>query len=165
MKFRPNLIGVSLIALLSISICVLVQPAFCQDEPQSLEIANSSVNIAFEAVLSAEKAGADVTGLLAQLNVAADLLTNAENSYRSGDMNSIESNTDQAVVIARQVTAQAATLEQSATEANQNAILTSVVFTIIGSVIFVLVLLLVWQEFEKRYYEKIMRSKPEVVEN
>jgi hypothetical protein len=162
-----NLLGVSLLALLAVSFCVVVQPAFCQSSNDTyvLQAANDSVNLAFNAVLSAEKAGANVTGLLDQLNVAAGFLANAENSLSSGDVASINRNADQAVVIARQVTAEANTLEQTATAAHQNAIWFSIIFTVFGSIFFVLALFLVWRRIKKRHIEKILESKPEVVEN
>ncbi len=167
MIIHRNLLGTSLLTLLLISLFITVQPVFCQsyDPTPSFQTANDSINIAFDTVLKAEKAGANIKGLLAQLNVAANLLANAENSYRSGDTSTIESNTDQAVAIARQVTAQATTLGKSATEAQQTAILTSILIAVLGSVIFVLALILVWQVFKKRYIKKVLESKPEVVDN
>jgi hypothetical protein len=50
-----------------------------------LQAANTAVEETFNAVLDAEKAGANVTGLLAQLNVAAGVLAQAENSFRTGE--------------------------------------------------------------------------------
>ena len=55
-----------------------------------LQVANTAVNQAFSAVLDAEKAGANVTDLLFQLNYAQDVLAKAENSYRIGDLNEPE---------------------------------------------------------------------------
>jgi len=51
-----------------------------------LQAANTAVDGAFNAVLAAEKAGAKVTGLLVQLNVAEGGLAGAENAYRSAVM-------------------------------------------------------------------------------
>jgi len=162
-----NLLGISLLTLLIISLSIMVQPAFCQsyDPTQSFQTANNSVNLAFDMVLKAEKAGANVKALLTQLNAAASLIAQAENSYRSGDTSSIESNTDQAVAIARQVTAQAATLEQKASAAHQNTLLISVVFTLLGSIMLILALYLVWGIFKSHYFKRVLESKPEVVDN
>ena len=115
--------------------------------------------------MEAEKAGANVKALLTQLNVAANLIAQAENSYRSGDTSSIDSNTDQAVAIARQVTAQATTLEQEASATNQNNRLISITLAVLGSVILILALYLVWGFFKERYIKKVLESKPEVVDN
>ncbi len=167
MIIHRNLLGTSLLTLLVIGLFITVQPAFCQsyDPTPSFQTANNSVNLAFDLVLKAEKAGANVKALLTQLNVAANLIAQAENSYRSGDTSIIDSNTDQAVAIARQVTAQATTLEKSATEAQQNARLTSVLLAVLGSVIFILSLILIWGFFKSHYLNRVLESKPEVVDN
>ena len=52
-----------------------------------LQAANDAVNQAFNAVLDAEKAGANVTDLMAQINVAESILTQTENSYRTENTN------------------------------------------------------------------------------
>ena len=99
MIIHRNLLGTSLLTLLVIGLFITVQPAFCQsyDPTPSFQTANNSVNLAFNLVLKAEKAGANVKALLTQLNVAANLIAQAENAYRSGDTSIIDSNTDQAV--------------------------------------------------------------------
>jgi hypothetical protein len=162
-----NLLSISLLTLLITSLSIMVQPAFCQsyDPTQSFQAANNSVNLAFDTVLKAEKAGANVKALLTQLNAAASLIAQAENSYRSGDTSSIESNTDQAVAIARQVTAQATTLKQEAATSNQNALIISIVIAFLGSTILVLALYLVWGIFKSHYFKRVLESKPEVVDN
>jgi hypothetical protein len=77
-----NLLSISLLTLLITSLSIMVQPAFCQsyDPTQSFQAANNSVNLAFDTVLKAEKAGANVKALLTQLNAAASLIAKAENS-------------------------------------------------------------------------------------
>ena len=167
MIIHRNLLGTSLLTLLFVSLFITVQPAFCQsyDPTSSFQTANNSVNLAFDMVLKAEKAGANVKALITQLNVAASLIAQAENSYRSGNISSIDSNIDQAVAIARQVTAQATTLNQEAATANQNALIISIVITLLGSTILVLALYLVWGIFKSHYFKRILESKPEVVDN
>ena len=49
------------------------------NETASIQAADASINQAFTNVLAAEKAGGDVTQLLAQLNTAGALLAEAEN--------------------------------------------------------------------------------------
>lgn len=167
MIIHSNLLSLSLLTLLIISLFITVQPAFCQydNNVPSFKVANDSVNLAFDTVLKAEKAGANVKALLTQLNAAASLIAQAENSYRSGDTSSLDINIDQAVAIARQVTAKATTLEQEASTANQNERLISIVLAILGSVILVLALYLLWGVFKSQYTKRILESKPEVVDN
>jgi hypothetical protein len=66
-----------------------------------LQAANAAVEQAFNAVLDAEKAGANVTDLLAQLNVAAGIYAEAENSYRTGDSNTAAAQADSVLPIAQ----------------------------------------------------------------
>jgi hypothetical protein len=88
MSVRCKLLSTTLLAILTLSLCILcVYPSAAQTDQTTskLQVANAAVNQAFNAVLDAEKAGANVTGLLAQLNVAAGILAQAENSYRTGN--------------------------------------------------------------------------------
>jgi hypothetical protein len=71
MSVRCKLLSTSFLAILTLSLCILcVYPSAAQiDQTTSkLQVANAAVNQAFNGVLDAEKAGANVTGLLAQLN-------------------------------------------------------------------------------------------------
>ena len=64
----------------------------------------SAVEQAFNAVLDAEKAGANVTQLLAKLNTAGELLADAQNALNSGNnVANITSKAENATQIAVQV--------------------------------------------------------------
>jgi hypothetical protein len=130
-----------------------------------LQTVNTAVQQAFNAVLAAEKAGANVTGLLIQLNVAAGDLAQAENSYRAGDFNAAVVQEDNAIPIAQQVTVLAQDAKQTAIVSGQNAFWSTISFTIIGAFVFVLALFLVWRHFKRGYMDKLLGSKPEVAEN
>jgi hypothetical protein len=130
-----------------------------------LEAASSTVGLAFKAVLSAENAGANVTGLLEQLTVATGLLAQAENSYRTGDKSAASNYAVQVIPIAQQVAGQATTAEKSATAANQHAFEFTIASVVIGSFLFVLSLFLVWRYFKGRYINKMLEAKPEVTNN
>jgi len=130
-----------------------------------LQAANTAVERAFNAVLDAEKAGANVTGLLAQLNVAAGVLAQAENSFRTGDFNTSAVQADNVLPIAQEVTNSAQDAKQTALVSGQNAFWFTIAFTEIGASVFVLVLFLVWRRFKRGYKKKLLGLKPEVVEN
>ena len=142
-------------------------PAIGQTELASLKMqrANEAIGQAFNGTLSAEKAGANVTGLLEKLNVATGLLAQAENSYRTGDTNAAANYADQAVPIAQQVKAQATAVKNSALSSKQNAFVFTVVFVVIGSEVFILALLFVWRLVKKRHINEMLESKPEVADN
>jgi CHASE3 domain sensor protein len=127
-----------------------------------LQAANSAVEQAFNAVLDAEKAGANVTGLLGQLNVAAGVLAQAENSYRTGDSNTAAVQADSVLPIAQEVTTAAQDAKQTALVSGQNAFWSTIAFTVIGAFVFVLALFLVWRRFKRSYINSLSEAKPEV---
>ena len=65
---------------------------FAQTEQTASKLvaANSAVEQAFNAVLDAENAGANVTSLVVQLNFAANILAQAENTKRAGNSTAAE---------------------------------------------------------------------------
>jgi hypothetical protein len=130
-----------------------------------LQAANSAVGQAFIAVLDAEKAGANVTSLLTQLSDVADILAQAENSYRTGDFNKAAVQADSVIPIAHEVTISAHDVHKTALVSAQNAFWFTIAFTVVGSFVFVLVLSLVWRRFKRRYLKQLLDLKPEVVEN
>jgi hypothetical protein len=143
------------------------QPATAQTDQTTLklQVANTAVNQAFSGVLDAEKAGANVTDLLSQLNYAAGVLANAENSYCAGDFSKAAIQADSVLPIAQQVTTSAQTAKQTATVNTQNAFWATIAFTVIGSVVFVWLLLMVWRRFKRNYIKNLSEAKPELVSN
>ena len=127
-----------------------------------LQAANTAIDGAFNAVLDAEKAGANVTGLLAQLNVAEGDLAQAENSYRTGDSNTAAAQADNVLPIAQEVTTAAQEAKQTALVSGQNAFWSTMAFTVIGAFVFVLALFLVWRWFKRSYIKSLSEAKPEV---
>lgn len=139
--------------------CVFAQ----SDQTASkLQAANTALEQAFNAVLGAENAGANVTGLLAQLNVAAGDLVQAENSYRAGDSNAAATKAESVLPIAQEVTVSAQDATQTASVSGKNAFWRIIVFTVIGAIVFVLVLFLVWRRLKQRYLKSLLDAKPEV---
>jgi hypothetical protein len=130
-----------------------------------LQAANSAIDGAFNAVLAAEKAGANVTGLLVQLNVASGDLAQAENSYRAGDSNTAAVQAGNVLPIAQEVTTSAQDAKQAALVSGQNSFWFTIAFSEIGAFVFVLVLFLVWRRFKRSYIKKVLGAEPEVAEN
>ena len=127
-----------------------------------LQADNTAVNQAFSAVLAAEKAGANVTSLLSQLNVVAGNLAQAENSYRSGNYSAAAIQADNVLPTAQQITTAAQYAKQAAIGSGQNTFWSTIAFTLIGISIFVVVLSLVWRWFRRRYFNNLFQSKPKV---
>lgn len=134
-----------------------------RNERESIEAAASSLNQAFTNVLAAENAGGNVTQLLARLNGAGELLAEADNAYRSGNLSNVTSTAEDARSIADQANSDAISLLNSSR--SQNSLVLNLVFSVSGAIVFTAVLLLVWRHVKHDYMKKLLSSKPEVVEN
>jgi hypothetical protein len=127
-----------------------------------LQEANSAIEQSFNAVLDAEKAGANITNQLTLLNSAASILTQAENSYRVGDKNIAEDNLDTLFSIVEQVTADAQTKREVASTSAQAKLWSTTIYTVIAVTVFVLALFLVWRVLKRSYVKNLSNTKPEV---
>jgi hypothetical protein len=130
-----------------------------------LQAANNAIEQAFNNVSDAEKAGANVSSLLAQLNVAAGILAQAENSYRTGDFTTAAVQAESILPIAQGITNSAQHDRQSALVSGEHAFWLTIAFSVIGALVFVFILFLVWGRFKRGYLEKLPYLKPEVAEN
>jgi hypothetical protein len=127
-----------------------------------MQAANAAVEQAFNTFLDAEKSGANVTGLLPQLNNAERILAQAENSYRTGDFNTAEAQADSVLPITQRVTTGAQSAKETALVSGQNAFWSTIAFTEISAFVFYLGLFLVWRWFKRRYIRSLSGAKPEV---
>jgi hypothetical protein len=147
--------------------CLYGSFAFAQTDQTALklQVANAAVEQAFTSVLDAEKAGANVTDLLVQINTAQSILAQAENSYLTGNTNAAATKADSVLPLAQQVTLDAQNAKQTAIVSSQNAFWSTIALTVIGVFVFVLVLFLVWRLFKRRYIKNLSDAKPEFVSN
>lgn len=152
--------------LVFLAIASLVRNRSCAEVADQVlpKVAEAEIAVgqAFSAVLDAEQAGANVTGLLARLNDAAALLAQAEMALRTGDANAAVDNATGALSIASEVKAEAVYAKASALVADDNALQSTITFSVVGAVTFVLALLLVWHRLRHRYVKNLLHSKPEV---
>ena len=165
MSGRCKLSRISLLAILVLSMCFLSGHSAIAQTNQAeskLQLANDAVNQAFNAVLDAEKADANVTDLLAQLNYAVGILAQAEHSYRIGDSNKAAVQADNVLPITQQITTAAQSAKQTALVSNQNAFWLLIGSIVIGALGFILVLFLVWGWFKRSYFKSLSDAKPEV---
>ena len=153
---------------LALSLCLTSENiVFAQTDQATLKLqaANNAIDGAFTAVQGAEKDGANVTGLLGQLDIAGGVLAQAENSYQSGDLNSAAVEADRVLPMAQAVTVSAQDAKQAALVSGMNAFWLTIAFTLLGASAFVLILFLVWSRYKRRYMKKLFDSKPELTEN
>ncbi len=151
-----------LLAFCSSLYCAQSVLAQSDQTASKLQSANTSVDQAFNAVLAAEKAGANVTSLLTQLNVAEGFLSQAENANRVGDSVDAANNADLVLPIAQQVTTAAQSSEHSAQVSAQNSFYSLIALAVVGPVVFLFVLYFVWGKFKTHYINSLSDAKPEV---
>jgi CHASE3 domain sensor protein len=160
-----KLLMVTLFVFLAFGSCLYSrQYVFAQTDQTAskMQAASTAIDGAFNAVLDAEKAGANVTGLLTQLNVAEGDLAQAENSYRSGGSNTAAAQADSVLPIAQEVTNAAQNAKQTAIVSDQNAFWLTIAYTLIGAFVFVLALFLVWRWLKRSYIKSLSEAKPEL---
>ena len=130
-----------------------------------LQTANNSLGQAFNSVLDAEKAGGNITQLLAKLNIAGTILADAQNALNSGNTENITSNVENVLQMANQINDDAINLRNASLVQSQNSLWLTLVFSVVGAGVFSLSLLFVWRRFKRAFIKKLLESKPEVVEN
>ncbi len=116
---------------------------------------------AFTAVLNAEKAGANVTSLLNQLNEATGLLTQAENAYTTGNTNAAVNDASAVLPITQHVAAEAQTAKQTASSVTQTNFTLTISTSIVAVAVLVLALFLVWRRLKRNYIGRLHETKLE----
>jgi CHASE3 domain sensor protein len=168
MKNYNNVFFVALFFFLAIGSCLYSgHYALAQTDQTSskLQAANTAIDRAFNTVSDAEKSGANITQLLKELNDAGALLAQADNSFRIGDLANVTSNADNARLIANQVNTDAISLRNEANNTSQIVFMFTLIFSVIGAIISVVVLFLVWRRFKSSYTKKLLSLKPQGVKN
>jgi hypothetical protein len=140
---------------------------FAQTDQTALKLqtASNGLERAFNVVLGAEKAGGNVTHLLVKLNTAGILLAEAQNAYNSGNTTNVSLIADNVRQIADQVNSDALNLRNASVINSQNSFWLTLVFTVVGAVVFGISLLIDWRRFKRNYIKKLLGTKPEVVDN
>jgi hypothetical protein len=162
---RTVALAFTILLALTIMSSLYVPLTKASSETASINAANSSIDQAFSNVIAAEKAGANVTQLLLELNSAGTLLAQAENSYNAGNLANITSSANNAQTIANQVNNDAIRLRNESITFAQNNLLLTLVFSLGGAFVFVVILLLVWRRFKRSYMKKLLELRPRGVEN
>jgi hypothetical protein len=151
------------VVLLTIACLWSAFVACSEAEDTSIEAAQASINNAFTNILAIEKLGGNITALLLRLNNATELLAQADNMERSGTTINMTSNSNSARQIADQVNEDAINLYSKTLAASQTNFWLIIAMSTIGIIIFVSILLLAWRFFKRRYMNKLLRMKPEVI--
>lgn len=151
-----------------LSFCVLVLPAFGVEGDQAwtaIDRADSAISSAYQAVLEAEEAGANVSAFLGDLNFGAGALAKANMFYRVEDFGEAVVFADLCYDSVVNVTSEANEFRVLAVaERRQVFFLTSLVSTFgVGCV--VLCGIFGWRLFKRRYYRQVLKMRPKVAQD
>jgi hypothetical protein len=125
--------------------------------------AGARVGRAFEAVLEAEGAGANVSSLMSDLDEAGEFLAEAEISYRNGNLTDAVGLADRCSGLAEAVSVEAVALKGSALADSQQAFESAFIFSTGGAAVLVEALILSWFLFKRAHARKLLGMKCEVV--
>jgi hypothetical protein len=144
---------------------IFVFKAFASSEDAaSLAISQAEQVLAsaFEAVLEAERAGANVSGLLVMLNDAGVFLAKAQVAYRLGDFEEAVGFADLCYEIGEGVKGKAGELRVEAYGPRVIGFWLTMAGSLVGVVAVGVGSVWGWRFFKRRYYRHVLRMKPEV---
>jgi hypothetical protein len=127
-----------------------------------IEEADTAVQEAFTVVLEAERAGANVSGLMVRLNEAGGLLADSRMAYRNGNFTEAESKATDAILVAQNVTVDGTGLKASALADAQTNLQVTLVLSVVGATAFAVGVVLAWDIFKRAYLRRLGKMKPEV---
>lgn len=127
--------------------------------------AEQALASAYEAVLEAEQAGANVSGLLTRLNGAGELLARAHVSYRLGDFDGAASLANLCMDVGEAVKMEAYGLRDLAVEDGLQRFRWTMIGSILGVAIIVGASFLGWRVFKLRYCRRVLGMRPEVAKD
>ena len=137
--------------------------AGAEEAALAIERTEDIVISCYQVVLEAESAGGDVSGLLARLNEAGELLTQAHALYRLEDFDGAARFADLCSQIGEEVRGKAYGLRSLAVEEAVQRFRWTMIGSILSMTIIVGASFVGWRIFKLRYYRRILEMKPEVV--
>jgi len=127
-----------------------------------IEVADRSVSSAFEAVLDAEGAGANVSALIEALNEAVGSLVEAKVFFKNGDFGKVGEVAGRSAEVADVVKDEALVLKTEALSHRDFVFKISVIGSAIGVPAFLFCMFFLWRWFKGYYMRRVLRMKPEV---
>jgi hypothetical protein len=124
--------------------------------------AEESMARAYEAVLDAERVGADISGLLVRLNDAAALLSNAHMAFDVEDFEEATRFAESTSEVGYEVVDEAELLEIEANNAQVDKSWLFLVTSALGVSVVLVASLLGYEYFKRRYYQRLSKMKPRV---
>ncbi len=143
---RLSFVSVLFLALILASFVSVTAGERTEDEAASaLAGAERELILAYQTLLMAEEAGADVSDLLDQLNESAEFLTQARMAFQSGDFDDVVTLAALSRSIGVDVQGDSASLENSALSENIRRMMFALTTSMVGIVVIALVSLWVWR--------------------
>ena len=134
-----------------------------KDEAASaLANAGGVVVSAYQAVLKAEEAGANVLSLLVRLNEAEEKLAQAHVAYSLGNFDETTRFADLSRNIGEEVRNEANELKSWAWAEGAQRLWFTTTGSVIGMIAVIFGSFLVWRIFKRRYYRQVLGMRPEV---
>jgi len=152
-----------LLFALSSALMPLVSASINQEVAGStISEAEQSMAQAYEAVLDAERVGADISGLLVGLNDAAALLSQARMAFDVGDFEEATRFAESTSEIGYDVVDEAELLEIEANNAQVYRSWWFLVISTLGVSVVIVASLLGYKYFKRHYYQRLSKMKPRV---
>ena len=92
-------------------------------------------------------------------------MADAQNALNSGNTENITSNIENVLQMANQINDDAINLRNVSLLQSQNSFSLTLIFSFVGAGVFVISLLFFWRRFKRAFIKKLLKTKPEVVEN
>lgn len=140
--------------------CFAVEKA---DAEEALIDAENILSSAYVAVLEVEKSGANVSGLLMKLDSGGNFLAEAQTCYRNGDFDGAVYYADLSVRNVTGLVEEAGQLKALAISGYNERFFQTMAASGVAVVVIVLGSVVGWLIFKQRYFEKVLKMKPEVV--
>ena len=163
MFFQSKFLAFSVFVFFLISSPFLSVSALSEDLVNlSLIEAEAVLTSAYEAVLKAEQAGANVSVLLDKLNLGGDYLAEAHVWYRIGAFENASDFAGLCYDAVAGVRGESLELQVEATRVGDSVFNRTVIGSTVGVVISVVLCFVAWRFFRHRYYRRVLRLRPEV---
>lgn len=117
---------------------------------------------AYDAVLDAERVGANVSGLLVRLNDAAGLLSESHMAFEAGDFEEAIRFAELSIEVGSEVGSEAELLKVKANNASVNRTWWFMFGSVLGVSFVLIASLLGYRYFKRRYYGRMLKMRPRV---
>ena len=166
MQNNTKLCFISATVLLFVLFSMLIFPVFAagnqEDAASSLSEAELSMGQAYAAVLDAESADADVSGLLVRLNDAAKWLSWAHMSFGVGDFDEAFGYAESTSDLGYEIVDEAKLLEVEAANARVYSSWVFLAISVVGVSVVVVGSVVGYRFFKRYYYDRLAKMRPKV---